>query len=62
MSEHRQLAIVSWVDSCGGNDWCAADQVHRRPVVVQSVGWVLERTDEAICVASSIGTDTDQIG
>jgi hypothetical protein len=53
---------ITWLDSRGGGHWITRKRARRdRPVVVESVGWIVKKRKRSIVVASTIADDDNQL-
>jgi hypothetical protein len=59
-----QLVYIEWLDSAAMHGWQALGEVreHATLVVIQSVGWVIHETDDAITLVAHIHKDVPENG
>lgn len=49
----KRLALVTWLDSKGGNTWEIWDENSEfEPATCQSVGWIIERDSKVLLLAN----------
>jgi hypothetical protein len=51
------LVRVSWVDSYGPRGWCyMRDALEERTLAIESIGWLIQDTDERVTIAAHVQT------
>lgn len=59
----NRLALVTWLDSKGGNSWEKWDESSTfETATCQSVGWIVERDNKVLLLANkTVGNDETQV-
>lgn len=55
------LVVVDWVDSCSNSGWRTKDEAAFPVSECRTVGWLLKRTNEKICLHGE-ESDLDAVG
>ena len=57
---NRKIVMVDWEDSTGGGHWTFLSDQTFKTILVRSVGYLLDETDEHLTISCSVGDDGEQ--
>ena len=54
------VVLVEWIDSCGHDNWVSSSEIRalgKEPYTIQSVGWLVEKTQHATTLVPHRGEE-----
>ncbi len=52
-----RITLIRWRDATYASGWHFKSEIPTGPALVESVGWLIAETDEAVTLALSVSTD-----
>jgi hypothetical protein len=55
-----QLVYLEWVDSAGGQGWQRTEDYTPGLILVRSIGWLMDETEQHVTLAGHLGREDDR--